>query len=366
MAGSFELKLLRKGAEGWNLWRREGDPYDPPDLSDADLSGLDLRDFNFLITDLSGANLTQTNLSRAFLSNSYLSRANFQDAMLIDTNFRESFISNASFRRAELNGAIFNDARVDGADFRESRLYRAKFINTNLVGAKFSRAKLGNTIFGRCEISGATGLGSCSHDEPSILDVPTIAKSGPLPIRFLRGCGLPEDFIQNLSIMTVDPLQTNSCFISYSSIDDQFARKLHSDLQQAGVRCWFAPHDLRTGDKIRQRIDESIGVYDKLLLVLSKHSVQSDWVEQEVETALARERREKTTILFPIRLDDAIMEYTIGWQALIKNSRHIGDFRRWKKDRDYKPAFNRLVKDLAHLTPLTEQTSDARRRKGRS
>ena len=62
----------------------------------------------------------------------------------------------------------------------------------------------------------------------------------------------------------------------------------YADLQSKGVRCWFASEDMKIGDCLRPRIDETIRLYDKLLLVLSKTSVASQWVEQEVETALAR------------------------------------------------------------------------------
>ena len=50
------------------------------------------------------------------------------------------------------------------------------------------------------------------------------------------------------------------------------------------MRCWSAPEDMKIGDKFRQRIDEAIRVYDKLLLVLTENSVKSAWVEKEVET----------------------------------------------------------------------------------
>jgi hypothetical protein len=39
--------------------------------------------------------------------------------------------------------------------------------------------------------------------------------------------------------------QHYSCFISYSAKDQEFAERLHADLQNKGVRCWFAPHDLK-------------------------------------------------------------------------------------------------------------------------
>lgn len=88
------------------------------------------------------------------------------------------------------------------------------------------------------------------------------------------------------------------------------------------MRCWFALENLKIGDKLRPSIDESIRLYDKLLLVLSEHSVASQWVEQEVETALEKERKEQRAVLFPILLDRAIMDIEGGWPALIRNT-HI-------------------------------------------
>jgi hypothetical protein len=117
-------------------------------------------------------------------------------------------------------------------------------------------------------------------------------------------------------------------------------------LQQEGVRCWYAPEDMMIGAKMRVDIDASIKKQDKLLLILSRESVASDWVEQEVETALAREREEKRSVLFPIRLDDAVMELAAGWPALIKNTRNIGDFTRWKDAALYQQGVKRLVRDL--------------------
>ena len=121
---------------------------------------------------------------------------------------------------------------------------------------------------------------------------------------------------------------------------------LPDDLQNHGVRCWFAPEDMKIGDHIRPRIDETIRLYDKLLLVLSKTSVASQWVEQEVETALDRERRQGTIILFPVRIDNTAMTLETGWPALIRRTRNIGDFQRWKTHNVYQKAFDRLLLDL--------------------
>jgi hypothetical protein len=103
---------------------------------------------------------------------------------------------------------------------------------------------------------------------------------------------------------------------------------------------------MKIGDHLLPRIEETIRVYDKLLLVLSKTSVASRWVEQEVETALARERQQGTTILFPLRIDNTVMTLDMGWPALIRNTRNIDDFRRWKTHAVYQKAFDRLLRDL--------------------
>jgi hypothetical protein len=155
------------------------------------------------------------------------------------------------------------------------------------------------------------------------------------------------DILYRIYPLRTDPLiQFHSCFISYASKDHAFAERLYADLQNKGVRCWFAPEDMKIGDRIRPRIDETIRLYDKLLLILSKTSVASQWVEQEVATALARERQQGTTILFPIRIDNAVMTLETDWPALIRNTRHIGDFRRWKTHGVYQKAFDRLLRDL--------------------
>ena len=102
---------------------------------------------------------------------------------------------------------------------------------------------------------------------------------------------------------------------------------------------------MRIGDEIRPRIDESIRVHDKLLIVLSESSLASTWVKKEVETAFEKETQQKL-VLFPIRLDDTAMHTQEAWAADIRRMRHIGDFTRWKDHDEYQKVFARLLRDL--------------------
>src|SRR5205814_6046947 len=98
------------------------------------------------------------------------------------------------------------------------------------------------------------------------------------------------------------PIQWHSCFISYSTKDDEFARQLHSRMRMAGMRVWFAPEDLKGGKKLHEQLFEAIQIHDRLLLVLSEHSIQSEWVMTEIHKAREVEKREGRRKLFPIRL----------------------------------------------------------------
>ena len=268
--------------------------------------------------------------------------ANFNRANSSETNFSKTNLAGVDFSESYLLKANFA-----GADLFGANLSKANFVGGIFVGTNFNKAVANITVFVAVDLSSAIGLDSIRHKGPSSLGIDTIYQSkGNISEVFLRGCGLPDDFITYIPSLTGKGIEYYSCFISYSHRDDDFAKRLHNDLQAKGVRCWFAPHDMKIGDKIRHTIDDSIRLHDKLLLILSEHSVQSDWVEHEVEHALDLERERKKTSLFPVRIDDAIMESTTGWAGNVKRQRHIGDFTQWKQHDAYLSAFDRLLRDL--------------------
>jgi uncharacterized protein YjbI with pentapeptide repeats len=316
MADEEHLALLRQGRDAWNAWREQNQDVIDPDLSGAYLESANLCGANLRCVDLKFAKLSSADLSGADLSN------------------------------AELDDATLWEADLRNANLVFAYLIRTNLTRANLSGADLAGAYLGQTVFGDVDLGRTKNLDKCGHDGPSIIDYQTLQQSGQLSLSFLRGCGLPDNLIEYLPSLLNQPIQFYSCFISYSSKDDAFARRLHADLQDTGIRCWFAPEDMKIGDRIRTRIDEVIRLHEKLLLVLSVNSIESGWVEKEVETAFEKERETNSTVLFPVRLDDAVMESKTGWAADIRRTRHIGDFRRWKDHDGYREAFDRLLRNL--------------------
>ena len=371
MADQQYLDLIKQGVEVWNQWREEHLDV-RPDLFEANLSLANLRraffadtflqHANLLKADLREASFVRADLSRAILRIAYLSDAILGDADLGDADLSEADLSsadlsNAYLIRANLSNASLFGADLSSADLRYADLSGADLSNANLGnvnlsgaildGANFSNAIFGSTIIGRVDLSVVKGLETTRHREESLVDIHTIYRSqGHIPEVFLKGVGAPDSLITYTRSLIGHSTDYYTCFISYSSKDQEFAERLYADLQSKGVRCWFAPEDLKVGDKIRPRIDESIQKYDKLLLVLSQYSVTSKWVEFEVETALDKEQEGKPPVLFPVRLDKTVLESTAVWAAHIKRTRHIGDFKQWKNHDAYEKAFARLLRDL--------------------
>ena len=137
----------------------------------------------------------------------------------------------------------------------------------------------------------------------------------------------------------------------YSSKDDGFATELHTKLQEQHVRCWKDSEDLKIGDKFQDEIERAIRLHDKLLVVLSENSVNSSWVEREVQAAFEKEQRHGSAVLFPVRLDDAVMDSPRAWAADIRRTRHIGDFRKWKDHDSFQKSLDRLLRDLKSQYP---------------
>ncbi|GHO98888.1 hypothetical protein KSF_089360 [Reticulibacter mediterranei] len=333
MANEEHVKILRQGVAVWNEWRKKYPEVRPDLSSDA------FDDFNKVgRNNLVGINLQGANLQGIDFSFASLRAASFGSAKL----------NGANLSRADLLFASLNFADISGANLYEANISYADLSGANLYEANFAEAKVEWTIFGAVDLQSVKGLETVFHLKPSIISVDTLERSrGNIPEAFLQGAGVSDNFIAYVRSLVATPIEYYTCFISYSSKDHDFAERLYADLQHKGVRCWFAPEDMKIGDKIRPRIDESIRMYDKLLLVLSEHSICSEWVEHEVEMALAKERAKKQTVLFPVRLDNAILEMNQdGWPSEVRHTRHIGNFEHWKNHNQYQNSFQRLLRDL--------------------
>ena len=376
MAIPQHLEVLKQGVAAWNKWRNDN-PGEEPDLAGAKLSKTNLKDANFRETDLRWADLAGTNLSNAFLNRADLRRANlsqaiFKMANLSEANLSETYLSGADLSEADLKKAFFirsdlasvdlSNSDCQRADFRWAYLIKARFNGANLSGANLIEANLTKaelkqsnlseafvawSCFGDNDLSQTVGLNVVKHFGPSTIGIDTIYRSkGKIPEEFLRGAGVPEHFISYTAFLNEKAFARNSCFISFSGNDRNFIEKIGDDLQREGIRCWYAPEEMKMGDAIRLQVDQLIRIQDKLLVVLSKFSVESPWIQKEVEAALEEEHNLNRAILFPVRLDNGRVDAEKEWLVSLQKTHQIYDFSAWENWEAYYTQFNRLLGDL--------------------
>ena len=111
---------------------------------------------------------------------------------------------------------------------------------------------------------------------------------------------MPDTFIEYMRSLVLKPLDAYTCSISYSSKDEAFATLLSADLHHEKVRCWLAPEQMKSGNKVRHGIDEPIRFSDKLLLVLSEHSIASPWVQMRWKPPLRKKNSAAVRCFFPL------------------------------------------------------------------
>jgi hypothetical protein len=70
-------------------------------------------------------------------------------------------------------------------------------------------------------------------------------------------------------------------FISHSSYDKEFVRRLRTDLEIYGCKVWLDENYLHAGGRLSVEIEDAIRSSRYLLAVHSRHSSSSPWCEQE-------------------------------------------------------------------------------------
>lgn len=366
MADPKHLEILELGVDEWNKWRKDN-PSVKPDLSDVNLQHQNLSGINFEGANLSGANLMVTTFEGASFKNAQLknvilglttlNNADLSGADLWRAAISESIIGTANFESADLNSVDFQDSDLNNTNFRNANLSFTNFDRASLDNADFAGAKLFATIFGDNDLSETKGLDNVQHAGPSTIGINTLYRSaGKISEAFLRGCGVPDDFITFIPshFGVQQAIQFYSCFISYSTKDEEFAGRLHSRMRDERLRVWFAPEDIKGGQKLYEQIERAIQLHDRLLLILSESSMQSEWVITEIRNARLVEIREGRRKLFPIRLVD--FHEIRGWKcfdsetgkdlAVEVREYFIPDFSDWKDHDSFEASFKRLLRDL--------------------
>lgn len=124
-------------------------------------------------------------------------------------------------------------------------------------------------------------------------------------------------------------------FLSYSTKDRDRLKPLFQALAQQGWSVFWDHQSIHTGENWHRKIEEAINNSRCVVVVWSKHSIQSEWVLEEASRGKAR------NVLLPIRIDAIEPPFGFGM-------RQAGDFTGWNGKGDH-PAFIELAAQIYGL-----------------
>ena len=97
---------------------------------------------------------------------------------------------------------------------------------------------------------------------------------------------------------------TPRIFLSHSSKDNSFVKNLAVKLRSDGFSVWYDDWEIHVGDSIVQKINKGISTSDFLIIVLSKNSVNSKWVREELNAATTKNISSKGAFILPVLLEE--------------------------------------------------------------
>jgi TIR domain/Pentapeptide repeats (8 copies) len=358
---------IRHKETGAVLHQVEADTLEGARLSDLYLCGADLAEANLAGANLSGAVCRATDFRGA-----HLAGANLAGAYLFEADLRGADLSHASLPATSLDSVDLSGANLTAADLTGSYLAEAKLVratltyanlqSTYLSGADLSSARMAFTVLADCpSLYQAAGLGEIEHLGPSGLDLGTLRVGvGALPDAFLEGAGLAREEVRRLRALFGNLPPYLSCLLAYAPADSGLAGRLRTSLTAHNVRCWRYPVDLGGGYVVQVVFGKAMKQHDRVVFLCSRHSLRQPDLLDLLAAALEREQDTGTRKLFPVIVDDFVLDLPgeadekrgSGERRAevprVLQERATFDFRNYPEETAYRAALTPLLAALAN------------------
>lgn len=128
-----------------------------------------------------------------------------------------------------------------------------------------------------------------------------------------------------------------SAFISYSQKDKEYVRELKARLENDGAKIWIDDVEINIGDHLIDKISEAIKENKYMVVVLSRNSVESNWVKQELSWAMDREIRDGDVTVLPVLIEECEVP------AFLRD-KYYADFTSKEKREENYPKLLRTIK----------------------
>lgn len=136
-------------------------------------------------------------------------------------------------------------------------------------------------------------------------------------------------------------------FISYSSKDIAQANEIVEALESQGIACWIAPRNISIGSDYMNAIPRAIRECPFFLVLLSRHSQDSEWVKKELSHAIKQHRE-----IFPLMIENFTIQE--GFDFTLDNVQ----IRPFYQDRNacLREVITRVQGQPPHMPPVMDAT----------
>ena len=144
------------------------------------------------------------------------------------------------------------------------------------------------------------------EDYPGLRNIQRTAPEDELLANELFGREIIEYLLPLFNAFDLKTVVKRRVFISYSRKDEWFADKLEGALSKRGVGVWIDKKEILVGDSLIQRIREGINTAQYICAVISKNSINSKWVQEELDLAMNQQIEDGKVRVLPIVIESKI------------------------------------------------------------
>jgi hypothetical protein len=119
-----------------------------------------------------------------------------------------------------------------------------------------------------------------------------------------RGAESPPSPWRSIVLPEARPDRRLGFFISHSSKDKEIARRISEAIRALGLKVFFDEWSIDASDSIVQKISQEIVKHDTVALLLSPNSVDSRWVQKELDAALMAQLSGADVKVLPLLVED--------------------------------------------------------------
>lgn len=98
-------------------------------------------------------------------------------------------------------------------------------------------------------------------------------------------------------------------FVSYSSRDEDLARKLCVELEYRGFECWISSRDVQAGDNFAEAIVRAIRSAKVMIVIFTSNANASDEIKKEVVLA-----NQNKLVVIPVRMEHIVPNEALTYE----------------------------------------------------